>query len=68
MIRPCAVVDCNNPVALGSPYCEKHIAPKDLAKNKFKRIAKLNREVFKLIHELSEEEYKEFLESPYIWP
>lgn len=33
-------------------------------KNKFKKIAKLNRELFKLIHELSEEEYKEFIDSP----
>jgi hypothetical protein len=32
-------------------------------RNKFKLIRKLNRELFNAIHNLSEEEWKEFLES-----
>jgi hypothetical protein len=37
-------------------------------KNKFKRIQELNSEVFRLVDELTDEEYKLFLESEYVWP
>lgn len=45
------------------------MGPEAIAKrNKFRRIAELNRELFKAVHELTEEEWKEFLDSPYVWP
>lgn len=38
------------------------------AKNKFRKIQKLNSQLFKLVHELSEDEWDMFLSSEYVFP